>query len=244
MTGGRLPRVTHRVGILVPSPNVTIETEYAAVLPESVVVHTGRLRLVAVDQEGCESQDRDVEMQAAGLGQARVDAILFTQTSASYLLGHDYDRAVQARIEAASGRPALTAAQTVDDALRAVGAKHVALASPFPNDANALSAAYLEESGFNVVGSAGLGVTDNYSISRIHREQVVEVGLRADRSEADAVVMPGGNMPCLGAVEELEQRLGKPVITTNAAGIWALLRRFGGYAGIEGFGVLLARHIA
>ena len=209
-----------------------------------MVVHTGRLRLVAVDQEGCESQDRDVDVQAAGPGQARVDAILFTQTSASYLLGHDYDKAVQARIETVSGRPALTAAQTVDDALRAVGAERIALASPFPDHANALSAAYLTESGFEVVGSAGLDVTDNYAISQIRREQVIDVGLRADRSNADAVVMPGGNMPCLDAVEKLEQRLGKPVIATNAAGIWALLRRFGGHGNIEGFGVLLASHIA
>ncbi len=239
-----LPPIRHRVGVMVPSPNVTIESEYAAVLPPGVCLHTARLRLVAVDDAGVDSQDKDVDPQAFGLGQARVDAILFTQTSASYLRDHAYDRALQARIEKASGRPTLTAAQTVDDALRAVGAERIALASPFPDSANGLAAAYLTESGFTVVGSAGLGVTDNYAISEISRDQVIDVGSRADRPDADAVVMPGGNMPCLGAVAELEDLLGKPVITTNAAGIWALLRRFGGYANIDGFGVLLARHIA
>lgn len=241
MTG--LPVIQHRIGVMVPSPNVTIESEYAAVLPPSVCLHTARLQLVAVDDEGVDSQDRDVEPQAFGLGQARVDAILFTQTSASYLRDHAYDDGLRARIAAASGRPTLTAAQTVDDALRAVGARRIALASPFPDAANGLAAAYLGESGFTVVGSAGLGVTDNYAISEISREQVIEVGLRADRPDADAVVMPGGNMPCLAAVTALEAQLGKPVITTNAAGIWALLRLFGGYGNIDGYGALLARHI-
>jgi maleate cis-trans isomerase len=51
--------------------------------------------------------------------------------------------------------------------------------------------------------------------------------------------MPGGNMPCLAVADLIEARLGKPLVTTNAAGMWRLLDQFGLPEPITGAGWLL-----
>ena len=50
-------------------------------------------------------------------------------------------------------------------------------------------------------------------------------------------------MPCLSIVEEMEAELGKPVVTTNQAGIWALLRHLGTIDRVDGAGRLLREYL-
>jgi maleate cis-trans isomerase len=47
---------------------------------------------------------------------------------------------------------------------------------------------------------------------------------RIDRPDVDALVLPGGNFPTLDFIAPWERQFGKPVITTNQAALWAILR--------------------
>jgi len=241
---GLVAAAPHRAGLLIPSSNTLIEQEYYAVMPRAVSLHFGRLTLTQVSDEGIRRQDEDVAQQAALLATAKVGVILFCQTAASFYMGREFDTGLKQRIAAASGIPALTAAGTVIDALQAVGARRVALATPFLTSMNRICAGFLQGAGFDVVASHGLEMTDNFSIATLAPDAVAECARRADHPEAQAIVMPGGNMPCLAAVEALERELGKPVVTTNSAGMWAILRHFGQTAPVAGCGVLLERHLA
>ncbi|MBI4184050.1 MAG: hypothetical protein HY521_08655 [Proteobacteria bacterium] len=236
--------IKHRVGLLIPSTNTLIEPEYADAMPRSVSVHVARLTLTAIDEAGIRSQDRDIARQARALGTARVEVILFCQTSASYFMGRAYDAEITRRIEEASGRPAITAAKAINDALAALGARRVALASPYAAKVNEVSARYLIDSGFEVVGAESLGLVDSYAVALVGKDQVLGVARRADRPGAEAVVIPGGNMPCLAFVAEMEAEFGKPVVCTNGAGLWALIRHLGGYRPLPGYGRLLAERLA
>ena len=59
------------------------------------------------------------------------------------------------------------------------------------------------------------------------------------KDEADTVFLPGTAWRALDVVEELEQKLGKTVITVNQATIWLALRKVGWDRPIEGYGSLL-----
>ena len=235
--------IEHRVGLLIPGSNTNIEPEYCRVLPPSVSAHVARLTMTTVDEDGLSRQDQDVAQQAKLLASARVDVILFCLTAASFQLGRDYDANLKQRIEEASGVPALTAARTIVDALKAFGVKRIAMATPFGPEVNAVSRAYMVASGFDVVSIAGLGLVDNFSIAQTDYETVRDLVRNADAADAEAVVIPGGNMPCLAIAPELEEELHKPVITTNQAGIWALLRQLGRMQPLAGRGQLLERHL-
>jgi maleate cis-trans isomerase len=80
-------------------------------------------------------------------------------------------------------------------------------------------------------------------LGRTGPEQAYELGRRADRADADAIIMPGGNWPSLSIVERLERELGKPALANNAVSLWAGLRLLKRGDRIEGYGMLLRDHL-
>ncbi len=240
----RWRNIEHRVGLLIPSSNSLIEPEYYAVMPPSVSVHFARLTMTEVSADGIARQDADVIVQSQMLATANVEVILFCITAASFYMGLDYDAKLKRRIEAESGKPALTAARTVIDALRVLDVRRIALATPFVPKGTDRGRRFFEANGFDVVAAEGLDYTDNFSIALIDPETVRDLVRRVDTDTAEAIIIPGGNMPCLSIVEEMEAELGKPVVTTNQAGIWALLRHLGAVDRVDGTGRLLREHLA
>jgi maleate cis-trans isomerase len=118
------------------------------------------------------------------------------------------------------------------------------LATPFVPKGTDRGRRFFEANGFDVVAAEGLDYTDNFSIALIDPETVRDLVRRVDTDTAEAIIIPGGNMPCLSIVEEMEAELGKPVVTTNQAGIWALLRHLGTVDRVDGTGRLLREHLA
>jgi maleate cis-trans isomerase len=103
--------------------------------------------------------------------------------------------------------------------------------------------AFMQASGFEVVHSEVVGIVASIELGRVGPESAYELGLRTDRPEADAIIMPGGNWRCMGIVERLEQQVGKPVLSNNAVSLWAGLRMLGRDDGIPGYGMLLRDHL-
>ena len=239
-----LPRIEHRVGLLIPSSNSLIEPEYYAVMPPSVTVHFARLAMTEVTDAGLARQDEDVAAQSRLLATANVEVILFCLTAASFHKGQGYDADLKRRIEDRSGKPAITAAGTIIDSLNVLSVRRIALATPFNSVVNEDSRRFLVDSGFDVVAAEGLAYTDNFSIALIDPETVRDLVRRVDRSDAEAIVIPGGNMQCLSIADDMEEELGKPIVTTNQAGIWALLRHLGSFNRLTGLGRLLREHLA
>src|SRR5207237_1763170 len=113
------------------------------------------------------SLDADVAYQSKLLGHARVEVIALAQTSAS-LFADDYDAVTVKRMTEASGVPALTSAQAIGRALRALGASRIAMATPYSRDVIARAKRYYETHyGMAVVAAESLGATDSYAIGKV-----------------------------------------------------------------------------
>ena len=69
--------------------------------------------------------------------------------------------------------------------------------------------------------------------------QTLQSVLEHTPKESEAVFLPGAAWRAMEVAEELEQRLGKPVVTVNQAAIWLALRKVGVTRPIPGFGRLL-----
>jgi maleate isomerase len=208
-------------GILIPSTNTTCEIEFGR-LPLDLQAHTARL-----GKEGKTpfhpSKDADVIYQSKLLGDARVEVISLVQTSAS-LFSDDYDAVTIGQMSEASGVPALTSAQAIGRALRALGTLRVAIATPYSEEVIERAKRYYETKyGISVVATQSLGATDAYTIATMDAAGVQAAFDRIDRPDIDALMVPGGNFPTLDRIAPWEQRFGKPVITTNQATLWAAL---------------------
>jgi len=228
-----------RVGLLVPSSNSTQEPEFIAQLPASVSLHVTRLSLANVDPDSTLKIVEELEKEAKKLADADVDVIVLAATAPSTRMGKGYDAQLIKRIEDATGKRATTAATAMMEAFAALNVSRVALAAPWATQTNTVVAAFLQAHGIEVVSQEAMEVTRNNDIGRLSPQTAIDLSLKADRKDADALFLACGNWWTASIVEELEAKVGKPVLTTNNMAIWAVLRMLGGHASVPGFGCLL-----
>jgi maleate cis-trans isomerase len=236
MTNG----MTRHFGVLLPSTNTTAEGEYSHLLPPEWQAHYARMMTSSANKTPFSPpKDEDVEYQAKLLGTARVEAIFLLQTSAS-LFADGYCADVSRRISAAAGVPAFTSAMAIGEAMGALGVKRVALVSPYSEPVNASAKRYLEgKYGLSVVALEGFAATDSYAIGQLGPEMARDAFARIDRPEIEAFIVPGGNFPTMASIPGWEREFNKPVVTTNQAALWAVLRRLNSADRLPGLGRLL-----
>ena len=231
--------MTRHFGVLIPSTNITVEME-CRLLPPGYQAHIGRLMTSRPGQTFSPSRDEDIEYQSRLLGTAKVELVILAQTSAS-LFADDYDETVTQRMSAGAGVPAITSAQAVGRALRALRARRIAIVSPYSDTVNNRAARYFETKyGLETAALEGFGATDSYAIGQLGPENARDAFARIDRSEIEALVVPGGNFPTMSSIAAWEQEFNKPVVTTNQASFWAMLRTFNTGDRLPTFGRLLA----
>ena len=151
-------------GVLVPSTNTTVEIEYTRHLPATLQSHTARLGKGG-DTPFSPSRDEDVAYQSKMLGDAKVEVVALAQTSAS-LFDDDYDAKAKALMSKNAGVPAVTSAEAIGEAVRALGATRVGIVTPYSAQVIASAKRYYERKyGLEVAGMEGFGATDSYAIA-------------------------------------------------------------------------------
>jgi maleate cis-trans isomerase len=226
-------------GMLIPSTNTMCEMEFGR-LPLDLQAHTARLGK-AGNTPFSPSLDADVIYQSKMLGSARVEVIALVQTSAS-LFSDDYDAETIKRMTEASGVPALTSAQGIGRALRALGTSRVAIATPYSEEVIGRAKHYYETKyGISVIATQSLGASDAYAIGKMDPGVVQTAFDRIDRPDIEALMVPGGNFPTMDWIAQWEQRYAKPVITTNQATLWAVLKAMQIASPLAGRGRLLEK---
>ncbi len=232
--------MTRHFGALIPSTNTTCEIEYSRLLPPEYQAHYGRMLSSSPDKSPFSGpREEDLDYQARLLGTAKVELVMLVQTSAS-LHRDGYDADVTRRMEQAAGAPAITSAVAVGRAVKALGARRVALVSPYSEPVNARAKRYFEQGyGFEIAALEGFAARDSYAIGALGPENARDAFARIVGPAIDAFVVPGGNFPTMAHIAGWEREFNKPVVTTNQALIWAMLRRFGAAEGIRGLGHLL-----
>lgn len=228
-----------RIGLLVPSSNTTVEVEFYRALPAGVTLHVARLFLTQIAADSILDTVRDLENQSRNLASADVDVIVLGAAAPSFLKGLGYDRELIKKIEAATGKRATTTSTALIEALHHLGVSRVALGAAYDDKVNAIAQSFLEVNGIEVTAARGLGFVDNLAVGRLGATSAYELALAIDRPDAEAIVLACTNWKTMDVIEHLERELGKPVVSTTQASLWAALRAIGGIEGVPGYGRLL-----
>lgn len=231
-----------RIGTIVPVSNTTNEIEFNRMKPDGVTVHFSR---VPIESNPAEDDFQEMLEEAgrasAELAAAGADVIVYGCTSGS--MACPSDRLLGA-MENASGKPAISTAGAILDALNALGVKRVAMATPYTDATNAKERAFIERHDFEVIDIKGLGLGGSLDkiqkISRIPPSDVYDHAKSVDSPDADALLICCTDFGSADVVQVLEDELGKPVVTSNTATLWAALRRTGIDDPVGGYGRLLA----
>jgi maleate isomerase len=240
--------VRSRIGVMVPSTNTTFEADFQMVAPRDVTIHGQRMWLTndAAGEAGMDRMNTEIEVGARYLATAKVDVIAYGCTTGSFYKGPGWDRDMLGLMERVAGVPAVATAPSVVEALRFFGARRISVATPYPEWNNRQLRAYLEALDFdvlNVEGEPRAAKSGNQGINDQDPEDVLRFASGVCKSEADALLCSCTAWRSLEVVTELERRVGKPVVTSNQASIWAAFRKAGITRSTKGFGELLA-HLA
>ena len=233
-----------RIGVMVPSTNTTCEADFQMVAPTGYTIHGQRLWLTndALGEEGMLRMNSEIESGAKYLATASVDAISYGCTTGSFFKGPGWDREMLELIERTAKVPAVATSPSVVEALRSFGARRISVATPYPEWNNTRLRAYLTAQGFEVLNLEAEPVAakaGNQGINDQDPAVIVDFASKACRPEADALLCSCTAWRSVEAVEEIERRTGKPVVTSNQSSIWMTLRKLGHTQPIAGFGRLL-----
>lgn len=121
--------------------------------------------------------------------------------------------------------PAVTTTGALLEAVQAIGARRIAAATPYDQTVGALFGSFFAQAGVELVHTANLGLSGR--IWTVPWETTYELVCQADDASADAVLISCTNLPTYEILDQLEQDLGKPVISANQATVWAALRQQG-----------------
>lgn len=235
-----------KIGLIVPTTNTVNEAEWARMAPEGVSIHVTRM-VLHTGSGGTDSAaalDRDIAAAIATLTPASVDVIAYGCTAGSMVSPLDK---LPARMRALAGVPAVATAPAIVHALRALGARKIALATPYHDALNNHEIAFLAEHGIATLSASGLGIggggTHEYvNIARVPEETVLEHVRAADHPEAEAMLVSCTDFATLNFLPQLERELGKPVVSSNLATWWQALRAAGIADHFAGMGRLLQAH--
>lgn len=222
-----------RLGILVPFTNSNLEPDMMALAPEGVSCHSARLG--GYDVDAIPDDEQMASMGAADLDEplrliagVRPDVVFYGCTSATLTHGRAFDQELSDRIKSTIGVPTVTAAGSLVNAMQVMDVTRIGFSSPYVGAINDMAVDFFAEAGIETVSRADIGRDlGNYGQGDLTPDEVYDLARKADSPEADAIVLSCTDMRSVETVERLEADLGKPVITSNQAMMYAALSALG-----------------
>lgn len=199
------------VAVLTPMANPTVEAEMRQLLPPDLAWVTGRLvsdeadsqrRLIAyAEQVGDSLRQFDTLAPAP---------VAFACTASGYLIGAAREREIAATLDV----PILWATAAIAARIAALGARRIALVSPYPDPVHAAGLAYWRARGLDIVHDerVEIGSADTRAIYALGASAAAGAVARAKAAGPELVLLSGTGMPTLA---HLAPQGDPPVISSN-----------------------------
>jgi maleate isomerase len=243
----------HRIGMIVPSSNTTMEIELPELLRRQqrsgehrFSFHSARVRLTQVTPEALARMNESADDAMDALCDAQVDALLYACLVAVMSGGRHRVCETLSRLQARAActdrsRPGvITSAGALVAALKSLSATRITMITPYRKVLTEQVTRTLLEYGIEVRQSRSLEVVDNVQVGRLDQAKLLSIASQLDYSGSDALVISACvQMPSLDVIEEAEQKLGLPVISAATASAHELLSHLDIEPDIANAGALL-----
>jgi maleate isomerase len=231
----------HRIGMIVPSSNLTMETELPrmlrrreeAVPEERFTFHSSRMRMQHVTPEELARMNAQTGRASLELADARPDVVASACLVAIMAQGAGYHCHAEGQItgvlqEQGLDLPVVSSAGALLRGLGALDAKRVSLVTPYMKPLTKLVAGYIEDAGIEVVDALSLEVSDNLEVAALDPEALREHWRKVNTTDVDALVLSACvQMPSLPAIKPVEDEAGLPVLSAATATVFTILTELG-----------------
>lgn len=156
-----------------------------------------------------------------------VSAVVWACTSGSFVFGWDGARRQVEGVSEAAGVPASSTSFAFVNAAKHLGLRRVAVAATYPDDVARCFVDFLGEAGIEVVSLSCQGIITAAEVGTFGRTKVLDFVAANDHPDAQAVLVPDTALHTVAWLAQLEERVGKPVLTANQVSVWEGLRLVG-----------------
>ena len=233
------PTAWKRLGLIALATDLTSERDFARLLPhDKAGLYTTR---VAFENPTTPENLRHMLPKLSDAAELilpgePLDAICYSCTAASVVIGEDaVTRAIHAR---RPGVPVIMPSGAARLAFTAFGIHRIAILTPYLVETSLPMSAYFQRHGLEVTRFECFGLEDDRVMARVNGNSIVEAACKLNGPDVDAVFVSCTGLPVVPVIAEIEATIGKPVVTSNQASAWAMMR----YAGIDycptGYGCL------
>jgi maleate cis-trans isomerase len=167
-----------------------------------------------------------------------IESVMWTSTSASFVLGLDGISEQIEALEKILGVPASTTAMAFARAVKTINAKKVAIAATYPEDVAQTFREFLGHFDIDVVHLSSRGIATAAEVGTLEEKEVIELAVANNPDNADALLIPDTALHSAAWLTDLEQAIGKPVLTANQVSFWEALRLCGKLTPQKGLGRL------
>ena len=233
--------IKHRLGVMVPGNNSTLEPELWSRLPSGVALYASRLMLKGdVTAEALKGMEREISRSAEELMATVVDVMMIADMVVSFIMDDDWnDRRVE-EMSLKYGVPCVTGWTALHESLRHLAVERFAVVSPYPRDLQALARPFFARHGFEMIDDFTFDIVDMLQTPMITPDRLAEAVRGLDLGRAEAVLILSTDVPSFESIEPLEAELGLPVLTQNQTMLWSALRCAGNSGEVCRLGRLFA----
>jgi maleate cis-trans isomerase len=211
---------------MVPINNTTMERELPAWLPAG-----SSCRRIGIPRgKGMLTVDTLPDYIARAMKLARdfaddgLDLVAYGCTAAGFLAGPQRDAEIAAELRAITGKPVVTTASSMSAVLKRIGARRIALVTPYQDFVNERLCAFLEQSGIAVEVLASFGAQTVDELAAITPAEIAARAREAMRPNCDALFIACSQLPTREILPDLERESGRPVWSSIKATAWQALR--------------------
>jgi maleate cis-trans isomerase len=218
-----------RLGILVPSGNIALEPEFRLMTPEGVSCHYHRF--VFTGGQSNEEVVKNLRKAEELIGDAsevishvHPAVVVMTGTGVSFIDGYGYDQALIKKMKERNGNlPTTTTSTSVITAFKKLRITKVSIGMPYVEQVSRAAIKFVEDSGIKVVKAKWLN-KGGMEIAEVSEEAIYHLAREIDDPESEAIFISCVNLHTVRIIEKLENDLQKPIITSNQATMWNILR--------------------
>lgn len=231
MTDTLAPRAL--IGVMTPAMNTVVQPELELLRPLGVTNQMQRFRL------GGELVSDDLLEEAEKLMDCNPRALAIGLTTDAGPGGVEKLVKCCEQLAAHVGIPVCNASIATQQALKAIGAKRIAVATPFNAELDKNVRANIEAGGFEVIMIKGTEAPSLPQICETPLSEIHDLIRQLAETDCDAIAQVGTALPVVGLLDELEAETGKTIIACNAAVYWQTLRSAQIVDSVKGYGKLL-----
>jgi len=220
------------IGVMTPAMNTVVQPELEMLRPDGVTNQMQRFRM------GGDRISDDLTDEAKKLMDCNPVALAVGLTTDAGPGGVALLNSRCEELSAEIGIPVCNASIATQAALHKIGAKKIAVLTPFNAEVDQVVKSNIEAGGFEVIAIKGTEAPSLPAICETPLDQIRNITEALGKTDCDAIAQIGTALPFMGLIDELEQSTGKTIMACNAAVYWQSLRAAGVTDSIPGFGYL------